>query len=53
MPKKIPNIVLFLVVAILIILGVYLYFRTKESAAKAKNAEAGNWFANLFSSNAS
>lgn len=50
MKHKIPNIVIFIVVGILILVGVYLYFRTRESIAKAKSAESGNWFTNLFSS---
>ncbi len=51
MKAKIPNIVIFIVVAVLILAAVYLYFRTKESIEKAKDAEAGNWFSNLFSAN--
>jgi len=39
---KIPNILIFIVIGVLMILGAYLYFRTQESIAKAKSAEAGN-----------
>lgn len=49
-PAKIPNIIIFIVIGVLLLLGVYLYFRTQESITKAKDAAAGNWFTNLFSS---
>ncbi len=48
---KIPNIIIFVVVAVLILIGVYFYYRSKEASNNAKSAEAGNWFTNLFSSN--
>lgn len=47
--KKIPNIVIFLIVAILLMLIVYLYFRTKEKYLDTKQKEQGNFFTNLFS----
>ncbi len=44
---KIPNIIVFVVVAVLILVGVYFYYRSKEASTKAKSAESGNWFTNL------
>jgi uncharacterized membrane protein YidH (DUF202 family) len=49
MKQKIPNIVIIIVVGVLLMLGVYLYFRTREKIDEQKSREAGNWFTNLFS----
>ncbi|HPI31240.1 MAG TPA: hypothetical protein PLB59_09755 [Bacteroidales bacterium] len=53
MKTKLPNIIIFLIVAVLLIGAVYLIFRTKESINRNKSMEAGNWFTNLFKSSES
>lgn len=50
MNPKLPNIILLLICAVLIIAGVYFFFRTKEKIDENKAREAGNWFTNLFKS---
>jgi type II secretory pathway pseudopilin PulG len=47
--KKVPNILVFVIIGVLIMLAVYLFFRTREKIDEQKSAEAGNWFTNLFS----
>lgn len=50
MKTKIPNIIIFLIVGVLIMAGVWFYFRTKEKIDEKKKDEAGNFFTNLFKS---
>jgi len=50
MKTKLPNIILLLIVAVLLIAIVYLFFRTKEKIDENKARQAGNWFTNLFKS---
>lgn len=47
--KSLPNIILFLVIVVLIILGIYLGFRTREKIQQTKSAESGNFLTRIFS----
>jgi predicted negative regulator of RcsB-dependent stress response len=47
---KMPNIIIFLIIAVIIMVMVYLGFRINEKIDERRNAAAGNWFTNLFKS---
>ena len=47
--KSLPNILVFVIIGVLLMIGVYLYFRTKEKIDEQKSLSAGNWFSNIFS----
>jgi len=53
MKTKLPNIIIILIVAVILIGAIYLAFRTKESINRNKQMEAGNWFTNFFKSSES
>lgn len=45
MKNKLPNIVIFIIVGILIMLGVYLFFRIKE---RVEENRSDSWYSNIF-----
>jgi len=48
--RKFPNIIIFLIIGVIIMVMVYLGFRINEKIDEKRSAAAGNWFTNLFKS---